>query len=128
MSRHWLLVAGVAAGILSAAPGALALDPNLRIALDLDNDPGTGCSVDLADPASPSGMTSFGGVEVTVEVGVDGTTDPPTTQSPQLVSCPPISGTPTTTPLFDAPDVATDLGYKGSDAVPVQIPLELLGY
>ena len=128
MPHRWLLLTGITAATLWAAGAAQALDPSLRIALDLDNDAATGCSVDLADPASPSGTTNFAGVEVTVEVGVDALSNPPTTQSPQLVSCPPISGTPTTTALFSAPDVATGQGYKGSDAVAVQIPVELLGH
>lgn len=128
MPRHWLLVTGVTAATLWAAAGALAQGTALRIALDLDNDPATGCTVELADPTDPSETMSFAGVELTVEVGLDGNADPPATESPQLVSCPPISGTPTTTALFTAPDVAPDAGYKGSDAVPVRIPVELLGY
>ena len=54
MPHRWLLVTGVTAVTLWAAGAAQALDPSLCIALDLDNDAATGCSVDLAESIGSS--------------------------------------------------------------------------
>ena len=137
MSRRSTLVAGnpwlaslatLVTWTILGAPGAFAQFHQVRIVIDADNDPATGCSVDLIDPASPSGFTTFHGSEFTAIVEIDPLPDPPDALNPRLISCPPFSGTPETTPLPDANEVEADLGYKGSDAVALQIPMEALGY
>ena len=137
MSRRSTLVAGnpwlaslatLVTWAILGAPGAFAQFHQVRIVIDADNDPATGCSVDLVDPASPSGFTTFHGSEFTAIVEIDPLPDPPDALNPRLISCPPFSGTPETTPLPDANEVEADLGYKGSDAVALQIPMEALGY
>jgi len=113
-------------GTLLALP-AVGLQTSLRVPLDLDNDSATGCSVELQDPASPSGTTIFEGAEFTVHASVDAFPDPPITRGVQLEDCPAIGALPSFVDLDSDLEVATNQGHKGSDAIPVYVLLESLG-
>ena len=113
-------------GTLLALP-AIGLQTSLRVPLDLDNDSATGCSVELQDPASPSGTTIFEGAEFTVHASVDAFPDPPITRGVQLEDCPAIGALPSFVDLDSDLEVATNQGHKGSDAIPVYVLLESLG-
>ncbi len=106
---------------------AVGVQTTLRVPLDLDNNPGTGCSVELQDPSSSSGTTTFQGAEFTVHASVDALPDPPVTQSAQLEDCPAIGGVPSFSDLASDLEVVTNEGHQGSDAIPVYVLLESLG-
>ena len=127
MLRRWMLALAIVAAALWAAPAALANDPTLRIAVDADYDSSTGCAVEFKDASSATGYTVFQGAEYTVVLTVDAFPDPPQVSGSSLVSCPPAGGSAQTTALPNALEVAANEGIAGSDAVPVQIPLKLLG-
>ena len=127
MLRRWMLALAIAAAASWAAPAALAIDPTLRIPVDADYNSATGCAVELKDASSEGGSVVFQGAEYTVVLAVDAFPDPPQISGAYLVSCPPAGGSAQTTALPNALDVATNEGIAGSDAVPVQIPLGLLG-
>ncbi len=50
----WMFALLVGTGLAFPAAG---VQTTLRVPLDVDNDPATGCSVELQDPSSPSGRT-----------------------------------------------------------------------
>ena len=110
--------------LLVLAPVVYAAQSSLRIPFDLDNDSNTGCTVAFSDPSSPD----FEGAEITLEVRVDAFPDPPVTQAPQLVGCPPLTGSPEVSDLVGGVNLAKDAGYKGSDSLLVQIPMESLNW
>ena len=101
------------------AESAHGFQATIRVALDLDGDPTTGCSVALQDPAGPAGTTPFDGADATLHWSVDAWPDPPITADASLELCTSLSEPPTSVPLASGVPVAIDQGFKGSDAIPL---------
>jgi len=111
-------------GFVGSAHGFQA---TVRLPLDLDDDPTTGCAVVLESPGSSSGTTVFDGAEMTLQWSVDAWPDPPVTADARLERCPALGESPTPIALDSGVAVAVDQGFKGSDAVPLYVTLEELG-
>ncbi|MBB82829.1 MAG: hypothetical protein CL931_03360 [Deltaproteobacteria bacterium] len=105
----------------------MASGTSVRVPLDLDDDPTTGCSVELADPSSSTGSFEFQGAEITVFFEVDRLPAVPVTANARFENCPEIDLAPVSVPLASGLPGAIDLGYRGSDAFLVRVPLAELG-